>query len=67
MDDISQDLRDAWRAMRRNRGVSAGIVLVPALELTAAGRRQLSAERSKWSELSEAIGRILASPAGSAS
>jgi PadR family transcriptional regulator len=36
-------------------------------QLTAAGRRQLSAERSRWSELSEAIGRILARPAESES
>ena len=35
MDHISQDLRDAVRAMRRNRGVSASIVLVLALGIGA--------------------------------
>ena len=36
-------------------------------QLTPAGRRQLSAERSKWAELSEAIARVLAPPAESES
>jgi PadR family transcriptional regulator PadR len=34
-------------------------------ELTAAGRRQLLAERSRWEQLSAAIGAILAHPARS--
>ena len=36
-------------------------------ELTLSGRKQLNAERSRWSELSEAIARILAPPAGNES
>jgi PadR family transcriptional regulator PadR len=36
-------------------------------QLTAAGRRQLSAERSKWAQLSEAMDQVLAPPAESES
>ena len=33
-------------------------------ELTAAGRRQLLAERSRWEQLTAAIGAVLSHPAG---
>jgi transcriptional regulator len=33
-------------------------------QLTAAGRKQLSAERSRWEKLTEAIARVLEGPAG---
>jgi len=38
---------------------------VRVYRLTAAGRKQLAAERSKWEQLSEAIAGIMTPPAGS--
>ena len=40
---------------------------VRVYRLTAAGRKQLAAERSKWEQVAEAIALILASPAESES
>ena len=37
---------------------------VRVYRLTAAGRRQLAAERSKWEKLTEAIAGVMAKPAG---
>src|SRR5512135_2254610 len=40
---------------------------VRVYRLTAAGRKQLAAERSKWEQLAEAIAGVMAKPAGSES
>jgi PadR family transcriptional regulator PadR len=52
-------VRAAWAVSDRNQRTRI-------YELTAAGRRQLLAERSRWAQLTAAIGTILAHPTGSA-
>ena len=51
-------IRAEWTMSDRNQRTRV-------YELTAAGRRQLLAERSRWEQLAGAIGSILAHPAGS--
>jgi PadR family transcriptional regulator PadR len=46
-------------------GVSENNQRVRIYRLTAAGRKQLLAERSKWEQLAEAIAGIMERPAGS--
>jgi PadR family transcriptional regulator PadR len=57
--------RNKW--VRAEWKVSENKQRTKIYQLTAAGRRQLSAERTKWSELTQAITRILARPAESES
>jgi len=52
-------IRAEWTVSDRNQRTRV-------YELTAAGRRQLLEERSRWEQLSAAIGSILAHPAESA-
>ena len=52
-------IRAEWMVSDRNQRTRV-------YELTAAGRRQLLEERSRWEQLSAAIGSILAHPAESA-
>lgn len=46
-------------------GISENNQRVRIYRLTAAGRRQLTAERSKWKQLADAIAGVMAPPAGS--
>ena len=46
-------------------GVSENNQRVRIYQLTAAGRRQLTAERSKWKQLADAIAGVMAPPAES--
>lgn len=48
-------IRAEWRVSERNQRTRI-------YELTAAGRRQLLAERSRWEQLTAAIGAILSRP-----
>ena len=50
-------IRAEWTVSERNQRTRI-------YELTAAGRRQLLAERSRWEQLAAAIGTILSHPAG---
>jgi transcriptional regulator len=45
-------LRSTWGTTEKNREARF-------YELTAAGRRQLAAERESWSRLTEGVGRVL--------
>ena len=50
-------IRAEWTVSERNQRTRI-------YELTAAGRRQLLTERSRWEQLAAAIGTILSHPAG---
>jgi len=50
-------IRAEWTVSERNQRTRI-------YELTAAGRRQLLAERSRWEQLTAAIGAVLSHPAG---
>lgn len=50
-------IRAEWTLSERNQRTRI-------YELTAAGRRQLLAERSRWEQLTAAIGAVLSHPAG---
>lgn len=61
-------LYPALQRLSRKRWIKARWVIsenrqrVREYELTAAGRKQLALERTRWEQLSEAMGRLLASP-----
>jgi len=66
-------LYPALQRLERKRWVSAGWDVsengqrVRVYTLTAAGKKQLLAERSRWEQLSAAIGAIMNPPSGSES